>query len=93
MTKACAAGPYVAVSEREPAAGTVVLGRWKDGAVRVVEWVPKEKEGTRELGHRKGDVVMHSIYLAQTGSLGVVVGVKEWPIEWAELLPLEENLP
>jgi hypothetical protein len=88
MMQNCAAGPWTEVSEREPATGEVVLGQWKNGCVRVVEWLPKSFEGKRELGHRPGDVVMHSIYLADTRPIGVL-GFKDWPVRWAELFPKE----
>lgn len=82
-----AAGPWIEVSEREPECNAVVLGEWQDGCVCVVEWKPKSFEGQRELGHRPGDVVMHSIYLLTNSSM--VMGFKEWPVRWAELFPKE----
>jgi len=67
---------WVAVEEREPEPGKVVLGRWKDGAVRVVNWTPKRYEGTKD----------GSIWFAHTVDFSC--GLKEWPTHWAEILPL-----
>lgn len=81
-----ATGPWVAVTEREPENRKVVLGRWRDGAVRMVEWSPRSHEGKPEGGHRPGDgPIPFSIYLAHTA--GFAVGFREWPIEWAEIYP------
>ncbi len=81
---AAAAGPWTAVSDREPPTGTVVLARWAAGAIRVVEWSPKALEGKSEGGHRVGDgEVPFSLYMAHTGPC--VLGFREWPTHWAEL--------
>ena len=73
------------MAEREPKTGTIVLGEWKSGAVRVVEWTSKRFEGQPE---RANDPLKRAycIYLAHMDSMGVV-GFREWPIRWAELFP------
>jgi hypothetical protein len=72
------------VAECEPENRAIVLARWADGAIRVVEWAPKKLEGAPEGGHRPGDGrIPYSMYLAHTP--GFVAGFREWPIEWAEI--------
>lgn len=76
-----AAGPWIAVKEREPALGAVVLAKWEDGAVRTVEWSPSENAGVID---RSGGMDHHrSIFVAHTNEL--VWGIKTWPTHWAEL--------
>jgi phosphopantothenate synthetase len=78
-----ATGPWVAVSEREPWSGDVVLARWKDGALRVVEWTPKKFEGTGDLNSLTRSARHVNIYIAHMAP--VAMGFHEWPIEWAEI--------
>ena len=83
-----AAGPWIPVTEREPENGAVVLGRWRDGAVRVVEWSPKSFERKLEGGHRPGDShVTMSIYMAHIAP--AAIGFREWPTHWAALREAE----
>ena len=83
MTDAPVGVTWIAVTESEPASGAIVLGRWRDGAERVVEWSPKSLEGRPEGGGRSGDKARtFSIYLANTLP-AFVVGYREWPTHWA----------
>jgi len=70
-----AAGCWVAVADREPKPGQVVLGRWKNGAVRVIDWTEKKREGTPD----------GCIWFAHATNFSC--GLREWPTHWAEILP------